>query len=56
MVADAVAVTAAEPGKMSIDVTLEIEGGPVPCRTPRAAINPAAVAMILELGGELPAP
>jgi hypothetical protein len=40
--------------RLTIDLTLTIAGREIPCRTPRIAVNPAAVAMIEALGGTVP--
>jgi hypothetical protein len=56
---EALRVSGADHGRMTVDLTFEIdyEDGleTVPCRTPRLAINPAAGVVITELGGTLPA-
>ncbi len=51
---EAFRVVEVDPGKMTVNVIFGIDSGPVPCRTPRLAINPAAAVMITELGGTLP--
>jgi hypothetical protein len=53
-----VRVTTVEPGRLAIGVTFEIKvrtgAYALQCRTPRLAVNPAAAAMIVALGGTLP--
>lgn len=50
-----VRVAAVEPGRMAWGVRFEVDGGkPIPCRTPRLPRNPAAAAVVTQLGGTLP--
>src|SRR3954447_4919098 len=56
---NAVKVTAVDPAKMALNLTLEVDPdrtGPItiPCRTPRLSRNPAAAVMVMALGGTIP--
>lgn len=51
----ALRVSEIEPGRLAWGVRIEVAGGkPIPCRTPRLPTNPAALAVAVALGGELP--
>lgn len=54
------AVTAWEPGRLGMSLTLEVGSGSspvsIPCRTPRIEINPASAVMAMALGGSFAAP
>ena len=52
----AVRVAGVEPGRLAIGVTFDIEAKEIPCRTPRLAVNLAAAAIIVALGGQVPQP
>jgi hypothetical protein len=52
----ALSVSEIESGRLAWGVRIEVAGGKaIPCRTPRLPTNPAATAVALALGGQLPA-